>query len=49
MKAAAGITALPGMTANVTVTSRGAPGSGNRILVPIAAIHGRRNGSPADV
>jgi len=44
MKAAAGITALPGMTANVTVTSRGAPGSGNRILVPIAAISKQETG-----
>ncbi len=38
MKTPPGITALPGMTANVTITTRGARGSGNRLLVPISAI-----------
>ena len=44
MKASPGITALPGMTANVTVTSRTAPSSGNRILVPIEAISRQETG-----
>ena len=38
MKAPPGITALPGMTANVTITTRGARGQSNRLLVPIAAV-----------
>jgi RND family efflux transporter MFP subunit len=38
LKAPAGVTVLPGMTANVTVTSRGIQNAGNRILVPIGAI-----------
>jgi RND family efflux transporter MFP subunit len=44
MKASPSITALPGMTANVTVTSRRAPSSGTRILVPIAAISMQETG-----
>jgi RND family efflux transporter MFP subunit len=38
MKTPPGITALPGMTANVTVTTRRARGRNNRLLVPIAAV-----------
>ena len=38
MKTPPGITALPGMTANVTVTTRRARGPNNRLLVPIAAV-----------
>ena len=38
MKTQPGITALPGMTANVTVTTRGTRGPNNRLLVPIAAV-----------
>ncbi len=38
MKAAPGITALPGMTATVTVTYRRAGILGNRVLVPISAV-----------
>lgn len=38
LKAPLGITALPGMTANVTITTRGARGPSNRLLVPIAAV-----------
>ena len=38
MKAPPGITALPGMTANVTITTRGSRGPNNRLLVPIAAV-----------
>ena len=38
LKAPSGITALPGMTANVTITTRGARGPNNRLLVPIAAV-----------
>ncbi len=38
MKTPPGITALPGMTANVTITTRGARGPSNRLLVPISAI-----------
>jgi multidrug efflux pump subunit AcrA (membrane-fusion protein) len=44
MKASPGITALPSMTANVTVTSRSAPSSGKRILVPIEAISRQETG-----
>jgi len=38
MKTPPGITALPGMTANVIITTRGASGSNNRILVPVLAV-----------
>jgi membrane fusion protein, multidrug efflux system len=38
LKAPPGITALPGMTANVTITTRGVRGTSNRLLVPIAAV-----------
>ncbi len=38
MEAPPGVRALPGMTATVTVTYRGASILGNRILVPISAI-----------
>jgi len=38
MKAPPGITALPGMTATVTITTRGASRGGNRILVPVSAV-----------
>jgi len=38
MKTPPGITALPGMTANVIITTRGAGGSNNRILVPVLAV-----------
>jgi membrane fusion protein, multidrug efflux system len=38
LKAPPGITALPGMTANVTITTRGTRGPSNRLLVPIAAV-----------
>jgi membrane fusion protein, multidrug efflux system len=38
MKAPPGVTVLPGMTATVTVTNRGARTSGNRVLVPISAV-----------
>jgi membrane fusion protein, multidrug efflux system len=38
MKTPPGITALPGMTANVTITTRRARGPGSRLLVPISAI-----------
>jgi membrane fusion protein, multidrug efflux system len=38
MKTPPGITALPGMTANVTITTRGARGPSNRLLVPVSAV-----------
>ena len=38
MKAPAGVTALPGMTANVTITTRGNRGLENRPVVPISAV-----------
>jgi membrane fusion protein, multidrug efflux system len=38
VKTPPGIKALPGMTATVTVTTRGARGPGNLLLVPIAAV-----------
>jgi membrane fusion protein, multidrug efflux system len=38
MKAPPRITALPGMTANVTITSRGNERPGNLVVVPISAI-----------
>jgi len=38
MKAPPGITALPGMTANVTMTTRGNGRPGNLLVVPIAAV-----------
>jgi membrane fusion protein, multidrug efflux system len=37
-KAPPGVTVLPGMTATVTITSRGDRGSSNRIFVPISAV-----------
>jgi membrane fusion protein, multidrug efflux system len=44
MKNPPGITALPGMTANVTITSRAARTSGDRILVPISAVSKQETG-----
>src|SRR5579871_1947920 len=38
MKAPPGITALPGMTASVTITTRGSRTPGNLLLVPVSAI-----------
>jgi membrane fusion protein, multidrug efflux system len=38
MKSPPGITALPGMTANVTINTRRARGPSSRLLVPISAI-----------
>jgi membrane fusion protein, multidrug efflux system len=42
MQAIPGVTALPGMTATVTVTYRRAGILGNRMLVPISAVHERQ-------
>ena len=44
LKAPPGITALPGMTANVTVTTRGARTPGNLLLVPVSAISRQDSG-----
>jgi membrane fusion protein, multidrug efflux system len=44
MKPPSGVTVLPGMTANVTVTSRGTANAGNRMLVPISAIYKQDTG-----
>jgi multidrug efflux system membrane fusion protein len=39
-----GITVLPGMTANVTITSRAAKTAGNHVLVPISAVSKQETG-----
>jgi multidrug efflux system membrane fusion protein len=44
LKAPPGITALPGMTATVTVTTRGARIPGNLLLVPVSAISRQDSG-----
>jgi membrane fusion protein, multidrug efflux system len=44
MKTPANITVLPGMTANVTITSRAPKVAGNRILVPIEAVSKQATG-----
>lgn len=44
MKTPPGVTALPGMTANVTITTRGVRGPGNRLLVPVSAVSKQDNG-----
>ena len=38
LKAPPGITALPGMTATVTITTRGSRAQGNLLLVPVSAV-----------
>jgi RND family efflux transporter MFP subunit len=44
MKAPPGITALPGMTASVVITTRGAGAAGNRVLVPVSAVSKQETG-----
>ena len=44
MKAPPGITALPGMTASVVITTRGAGGAGNRVMVPVSAVSKQETG-----
>ncbi|HEX3470876.1 MAG TPA: efflux RND transporter periplasmic adaptor subunit, partial [Silvibacterium sp.] len=44
MKAPPGVTALPGMTATVTITTRGARAAGHRLLVPISAVSKQETG-----
>jgi RND family efflux transporter MFP subunit len=47
MKAPAGVAALPGMTANVTITTRGNRGLENRPVVPISAVSKLSTGEQA--
>ena len=44
MKAPPGITALPGMTASVVITTRAHGGAGNRIVVPVSAVAKQESG-----
>ena len=46
MKAPPGITALPGMTASVVITTRAGSSAGNRVLVPVAAVAKQDTGEP---